>query len=1421
MQRKTLPAKHFFIPILLLIVALIWGAADIGKSGAITPFSWGKLLGFNGWMEPVSLHTKSAQPKTFIVEGRVSDIFCLKDTKKCWGVGWDGNIIHTHDAGKTWQTQISNIIGGSLKSIYFATEYVGWAVGSNGIILHTNDAGKHWQKQTSNTTKDLESVHFTSDERGWAVGSEGTILHTQNSGKEWIAHPRATSSDLTSIYFVTPELGWAVGGMGNSILHTQDAGRNWESQFSERGGLIAVYFVTTEKGWAVGKAGTILQTQDAGKNWRRQNSKTTEDLLSVHFATQETGWAIGDNGTILRTEDAGENWEVQLSNTEQTLRSVAFTTPELGWIADHTGEIHYTQNSGASWSVQLGHISVLLNSIYFPTSEKGWAVGEAGTILHTQNSGKSWQPQTSDTNTGLTSVYFVTSEQGWAVGHGGTILHTKDGGKHWGVQPNNTKQSLSCVYFVTSELGWAVGYNGTILNTRDSGITWSQQASGVDDNINSVYFATADLGWAVAGSTILHTLNGGKTWSLMALPGGEFTSIFFKYPDIGVVAGSDGSIFITRDSGKTWHAQKSDTDTLLASVYFASGDIGWAGGWDGLLLHTKDAGKTWLPQSSPLLEGGINSIHFINPQKGWIVLANKILQTLDGGQTWTLSFTPNQNFYEQFRDTRFGNYYHWPSPLALLLLLISLLWLFISLRTASKNPSDYLPDERGGIADAPVQFLDEDKLGYAPLARGIYKLIRNVDSKPPLAIAVSAPWGQGKSSVMNMLHSLLKNDNAVVQFNAWHYRDDNHILAALIEHIRAQAVPNGISLANLGFRWNLLWRRLLAPYWRWWAVVLPVGWFTAWQMGQEFDLEWDAIYAHIDQQANELIKPLSALIGEKFASASPAIGVLLLLLASPLIVKKILAPLKSFTPSGEASLYSAAWNSFKTALQTTGRDWEEDAGIRFQFQQDFSDICHALGSRKLVLLIDDLDRCDPKQIEQIINTLNFLFSNNMPCYVVMALDWDYVRTALGIAYKDMANALHHKIKVPKGESRAEIFAENYLRKIIQLKVELPEVDVVAAFAEQARLAKGETNAIPIGKLIKKMASDTLKIFTSIKQVLSANPVHGIDNAVDKLRPPIKINLWDWTKSAGKFFCFLVKALVIEPIGGRLKRHGENDAYRLGNLIVTVFFACLFSALIVAALIAITGNAKSNPVSSTERVEASTVATADAQPAPPANPQKRFAKDTTNNPPMLVLDPQKNSAGPVFHLFMIGLGFVGIFWMFWFMRQERDSAEFKQALAAWKLQLSHKVQTPREWRRLENNLRFFIMLARGYDYLPVHKQWQRFMDKIKMRLIAYVESTSYQPPEPFVFDEGIATRLIMADIYLDGDVYRLLEEALYSDNFRKILGMWQLYSRYKIDPEVTKFFNRCRDLADDEAGQQLERWLNLYSFKLQLPYKTKQ
>ena len=116
-----------------------------------------------------------------------------------------------------------------------------------------------------------------------------------------------------------------------------------------------------------------------------------------------------------------------------------------------------------------------LKAVFFLNERAGWAVGDDGTILATSNGGATWAAQTSGSKAGLTSVQFTSDGQrGWAVGIEGTILATSNGGATWAAQTSGSKAGLTSVQFTSDgQRGWAVGIEGTILATRNGGKAWS------------------------------------------------------------------------------------------------------------------------------------------------------------------------------------------------------------------------------------------------------------------------------------------------------------------------------------------------------------------------------------------------------------------------------------------------------------------------------------------------------------------------------------------------------------------------------------------------------------------------------------------------------------------------------------------------------------------------------------------------------------------------------------------------------------------------------------------------------------------------------------------------------------------------------------------------------------------------------------
>ena len=97
------------------------------------------------------------------------------------------------------------------------------------------------------------------------------------------------------------------------------------------------------------------------------------------------------------------------------------------------------------------------------------------------------------------------------------------------------------------------------------------------------------------------------------------------------------------------------------------------------------------------------------------------------------------------------------------------------------------------ISDNPEK--DTELFGFDGYATTIAELIAYKDNKTPLVIGIYGPWGSGKTTLMQTVSSHLRKINdeykdkvhfrniKTVWFQAWKYKEEEEILAALIEEI--------------------------------------------------------------------------------------------------------------------------------------------------------------------------------------------------------------------------------------------------------------------------------------------------------------------------------------------------------------------------------------------------------------------------------------------------------------------------------------------------------------------------------------------------------------------------------------------------------------------------------------------------------------
>jgi predicted KAP-like P-loop ATPase len=95
-------------------------------------------------------------------------------------------------------------------------------------------------------------------------------------------------------------------------------------------------------------------------------------------------------------------------------------------------------------------------------------------------------------------------------------------------------------------------------------------------------------------------------------------------------------------------------------------------------------------------------------------------------------------------------------------------------------------------SDNPIQTSKEDRLGRDKFVGRIYKVIDNYKGEESLVIGMNGAWGEGKTSVRNLLKEKVKeeaNELIIVEFNPWYFRDEDILIREFFKAI-------GLELSN-------------------------------------------------------------------------------------------------------------------------------------------------------------------------------------------------------------------------------------------------------------------------------------------------------------------------------------------------------------------------------------------------------------------------------------------------------------------------------------------------------------------------------------------------------------------------------------------------------------------------------------------------
>ncbi|MCG3208735.1 MAG: hypothetical protein FOGNACKC_02347 [Anaerolineae bacterium] len=307
------------------------------------------------------------------------------------------------------------------------------------------------------------------------------------------------------------------------------------------------------------------------------------------------------------------------------------------------------------------------------------------------------------------------------------------------------------------------------------------------------------------------------------------------------------------------------------------------------------------------------------------------------------------------------------------------------------------------LSAANDRIFGRDRLGFSHYVSAFVSLINDKNTKPPLTIGIYGAWGTGKSFLMHKIACALKPQDCpgeidesppaalslvgktvLVEFEAWDYNGSDKLWAGLVERIFSALER------ELGWYWQLkfnFWRNLKRQWQQARQKVLP---YVLISLALALVVVW------------LLLEPAN-----RAAIATGGVITFLLLFVPQLI--------KLFSTSA----------SQRVIDMFAAQDYKADIGFMGRIKADLRDFADNLpNATKVIVFIDDLDRCDPKKAVEVLEAVKLLLELDR-FIVFLAIDARIITQAVEEYYGKVL-------------TEAEITGYEYLDKIVQIPFSIPE-----------------------------------------------------------------------------------------------------------------------------------------------------------------------------------------------------------------------------------------------------------------------------------------------------------------------------------------------------------------------------------------------
>lgn len=290
--------------------------------------------------------------------------------------------------------------------------------------------------------------------------------------------------------------------------------------------------------------------------------------------------------------------------------------------------------------------------------------------------------------------------------------------------------------------------------------------------------------------------------------------------------------------------------------------------------------------------------------------------------------------------------------------------------------------------DGPTAFLSDnetkvDLLSNESIATTIIRLLVERPDKP-VTIGVHGDWGAGKSSVLEMIEDGLAKHEKVIclKFNGWRYQGFEDAKIALLEDIVTGLIEKRPAITQAADKVKELFRRI----------------------------DW----LKVAKQAGSLA--VTAYVG----STNPA------QLPTALVALQSIfhSPAQSLSGEQVDAVIDKAFAYLKPDAQS--KKVPEEIG---EFRKAFDDLLEDAHIDRLIVLVDDLDRCLPDTAIETLEAIRLFVFTPRTAFVVAA-DETMIEYAVRKHFPDSPST-----SGPQG------YARNYLEKLIQVPFRIPPLGV--------------------------------------------------------------------------------------------------------------------------------------------------------------------------------------------------------------------------------------------------------------------------------------------------------------------------------------------------------------------------------------------